>query len=26
MKGLKIEKILVTKEKDAATTSDVQPR
>jgi len=26
MKGLKIEKILVPKEKDAATTSDVQPR
>jgi putative hemolysin len=26
MKGLKIEKILVTKEKDAATTSDIQPR
>ena len=26
MKGLKIEKILVTKEKDAATTSDVQQR
>jgi len=26
MKGLKIEKILVTKEKDAATTSDVQPK
>jgi len=26
MQGLKIEKILVTKEKDAATTSDIQPR
>jgi putative hemolysin len=26
MKGLKIEKILVTKEKDAATTTDIQPR
>jgi putative hemolysin len=26
MKGLKIEKILVTKERDAATTSDIQPR
>jgi putative hemolysin len=25
MKGLKIEKILVTKERDAATTSDIQP-
>ena len=26
MKGLKIEKILVTKEKDAAATTDIQPR
>lgn len=26
IKGLKIEKILVTKERDAATTSDIQPR